>query len=255
MTPTDLIKLTLKACRVLGQGQNATQQQLNDALSLLNMMMGQWARKRWLVFHLVELYVVGTGANAYALGPDGDFTPAGDVRWDEAGISWDVNTGIRASRIESAFVRLNAGTPGQTDLPVSVIAAYEDWASIPAKNVQGGLPQIVFLNTGYPVATVNVWPQLSSLYELHILVLSPLARLARLDTDINMPDEYQEALMYNLARRLMSFYGKAPDPEINGRAIASLATVKAANTQIPLLRMPRAVLSGGLGTYNVYTDN
>jgi hypothetical protein len=253
VTPTKLIKLSLKATGVLGQGQNATQQQLTDALSLLNMMLGQWARKRWLVFHLIDLQVIGTGAGSYALGPGGDFTISGDVRWDASGLTWDQN--FRANRIESAYVRLNAGAAQQTDLPVGIIRAYEDWASIPVKNVMGGLPRVIFVDSGYPTATIHVWPALTSQYELHILLLNPLVRFSELNQDINLPDEYQEALMYNLARRLLSFYRKPIDPEIAVRASTALQTVKGANLQIPQMFLPSAILPVGGWGYNIYSDS
>lgn len=252
MTPTDLIKLALKAARVLGQGQNATQQQLEDVLALLNMMMGQWARKRWLIFHLLELQVTGTGASTYTLGPGGDVMMAGNVRWDESGIAWDPN--FRTNRIESAYVRLNSGAAQQVDLPVAVVRAAEEWALIPAKNVAAGFPQAVFLDTGYPMATLHVWPALSSAYELHLLILNPLVRFSSLNTDINLPDEYQEALVYNLARRIRSWYGVAPDAEINLRSVSALQTVRNANLQLAHLSLPSAILPRGLGGYNVYTD-
>ena len=253
MTPSDLIKLALKAARVLGQGQNATQQQLSDALSLLNMMMGQWARKRWMVFHLLEIKATGNGTPQYRLGPNGDFMYHWDDpahAWDEAGLSWD--QGFRINRLEKAFVRLSTGVAGQVDYPLAIVKSAEDYSTIPIKGM-AGFPQLVWLDSGYPTATLNVYPAPSSAYEIHLLILNPLPRFGQLNVDINLPDEYQDALVYNLARRLLSFYGKAQDPEIAREASAALQTVKSANTQIPNAIMP-AQLIGGHG-YNLYTDD
>ena len=70
--------------------------------------------------------------------------------------------------------------------------------------------------------------------------------------DINLPPEYEEALMYNLAGRLYPMYGMPPDQTIIKLAAASLATVRMANTQIGRLYMPAGLIRRG--SYNVYTD-
>ena len=48
-TVGDLITLALKDSGVLGAGQTALAEDMNDALSRLNMMLGQWNRRRWLI--------------------------------------------------------------------------------------------------------------------------------------------------------------------------------------------------------------
>jgi hypothetical protein len=250
MTPTDLFSQALRQIGVLGRGQNASSEQLNDVRTLCNMMLGQWARKRWLVFHLLEIYTQGTGANSYTLGP-GDINWDGGGSWDQSGLSFDMNT--RVNRIEKAFVRYNAGLPSQVDYPLTIIRSAEDWSMIPAKNVTAGFPQSVFLDAGYPVSTLQIWPAPSSLYEIHILMLNPLIRMNTLNVDINMPDEYQDAIFWNLCKRLFSSYRKPQDPEVNAQATAALTTVRNANLQLPQLRMPAGLVPRG--AYNIYSDS
>jgi hypothetical protein len=257
MTPTSLFQQGLRQVGVLGRGQNVSPEQLTDALNLCNMMLGQWARKRWLVFHLLELYVTGNGGGSYLLGPPGnsDFT----IHWDDPKLTWDASgltfdQSFQTNRIEKAFVRLNAGQAGQVDIPLAIVRAAEDWSTIPVKNIVAGLPQMVFLDSGYPVATLEVWPAPSSQYQIHILILNPLVRfdISSLTLDINLPDEYQDALFWNLCRRLMNSYRKPIDPEINIQAAAALNTVKNANFQLSQLRMPADLTRSG--SYNIYTD-
>lgn len=256
MTPTDLIKLTLRQIGVLGQGQNASAEQLNQALALCNMMLGQWARKRWLVFHLLELYATGSGKNFYLLGPPGNndfaiFWDDPNHTWDESGLTFDQS--FRVNRIEKAFVRQNAGQPSQVDIPLAIVRSAEDWSTIPVKNIaSGGFPQMVFLDSGYPVAKLEVWPSPSSQYQIHILILNPLVRFDTLNVDINLPDEYQDAIMYNLAMRLCRPYGKQADPDTKREAATALNTVKNANFQLPQLRVPDFLTRNW--NYNIYSD-
>jgi hypothetical protein len=227
-------------------------------MTLCNMMLGQWAKKRWLVFHLLELYATGNGSNVYLLGPQGntDFAVFWDnpnVTWDQSGITFDQSW--RVNRIERAFVRINAGQTNQTDLPLSIIPSYEDWSAQPVKLVNAGFPQAVYLDPGFPVAKLYVWPAPSSQYQIHILILNPLIRFdtSSLATDINLPDEYQDAIFWNLCARLLNSYRKPADPFIQQQASAALNTVKNANLQIPTLRLPADLVRSG--NYNIYSDS
>lgn len=61
-----------------------------------------------------------------------------------------------------------------------------------------------------------------------------------LDTVINLPPEYEEALSYNLAIRVCSAYQVVPIPETKGLAKAALNTIRKNATQVPTLIMPMA---------------
>lgn len=63
---------------------------------------------------------------------------------------------------------------------------------------------------------------------------------ANLDTEIVMPPEYEEALMYNLALRCCSMYQIEPIGQTLRLAKSTLNTLRTANTQVPKLTMPNA---------------
>jgi hypothetical protein len=83
-------------------------------------------------------------------------------------------------------------------------------------------------------------------------ILAPLAQFATPYDDINLPAEYEEALMYNLAGRLYPSYGVQENQTVIKLAAASLATVRMANTQTGQLYMPAGLVRNG--TYNIYSD-
>ena len=87
-TPADLISLALVDSGVLGVGQIALAQDVNNTFTRLNQMLAQWQRKRWLIWHLIDLSVPSTGAQSYSIGPGGDIPML-----------------VRPDRIESAFFR------------------------------------------------------------------------------------------------------------------------------------------------------
>ena len=207
MTPLDLIRLALRDAGVNGQGQTPSAEDNNDAFLHLNMMLAQWTRKRWMVFHLVDVSKVSTGATSYTLGTGGDFnTP-------------------RTDQIDSAFVRITSGvTP--VDRPVMVINAREDYNRIVAKTV-GTFPDCVFYDAAYPTGTVYFYPvAAASIYELHLTVKAELTRFPDLTTAINLPEEYQEALLINLGVRLQLSYQLPTDNRMVALAKTSLDTIR-----------------------------
>lgn len=102
-TASALIELALKEAHVIGVGQTPLSEDVNDALRLLNYMLAQWNRKRWLVYQLVDLVVNATGAESYTIGPGGD-----------------IQTTIRPDRIEKAFFRQFGAGPDSSPTSVAV---------------------------------------------------------------------------------------------------------------------------------------
>ena len=237
MTPADLINLALIDSGVLGQGQTASGEDTNNAFTRLNMMISQWARKRYLLYDLVNVTKVSTGALSYTIGPGMDFnTP-------------------RPDRLENGcfFRQLNAQNGLQVDYPLGLIQSQEDYNLIALKSM-GTWPAVVFYDSAYPTGTIYVWPvPASGLYEIHLLVKVPLAQFTSLTQDINLPPEYQAAIHYNLCTRLRPAYQLAPDPSVTALAVDSLNVLRNANAQIQSLKMPWPVVRRRFG-YNVYSD-
>lgn len=235
MTPADLITLALKQAGATGVGQAPLPEDLNDAFTLLNMMIGQWNKKRWLIYHLVDVSLVSTGAQSYTIGIGGQFNVT------------------RPDRLEAAYVRLlSQAPPNQVDYPLAVLQSREDYSRITMKSILGW-PSAVFYDPTYPLGTLYFWRvPASGTYEMHVVLKETLAAFSALNQTINLPTEYQEAIFYNLAMRLRAAYQMAPDPTIMAMARASLATLQGANAAIPVLGMPDGLAA--LRNYNVYSD-
>lgn len=235
MTPLDIITLSLRNAGILSTGQTANPEMTNSGFTVLNAMLGQWAAKRWLVYHLVNLSITSTGATSYTVGPGGVF-----------------NIAQRPTEIDAAFVSQNLGQTNQIDTPLTMVEAREDYNRIAMKGLIS-FPYILYYDNAYPMGIVYPWPAPNAnQYGLTITVKMALPNFATLQQDINLPAEYQEALIYNLAVRLRIFYQLELEGSIVGLAKAALGTIRAANTQIPLLQMPSRMATGG--RYNVYSN-
>lgn len=240
-TPADLIRLVLKDTGVIGVGQTATAEDTNDCFDTLNMLIGEWASKRWLIYHLLDLSIVSTGAQTYTVGPGGNI---------------DTGSMQRPDRLEDGcfFRQITAAqSPNQIDYPLSILESREDYSRIGLKQLTT-IPQFIFYDPQYPLGVLYPWPVIQSgLYELHILVKSQLTQFANLATLINLPSQYYGALRYNLACRVRPMYQLPPDPSLVALADDSLSTLRNMNAAVPRLRMPVGVGRGS--RYNIFSDN
>lgn len=236
ITGRDLIRGAFKGCGALGVGQTIHPEQYNDAGLRLNMMIAQWARKRWLVYRLEDLSVVSTGAKFYRVGPGEDF---------------DIS--VRPDRLEYAYARqLIQSNPNQADYPLRLLEARQDYAAIVVKNL-GTFPAYAWYDPKYPVGEAYAWPiPQANLYEFHILVKMVLDQITDMAASIILPDEYFGALLYNLTVRCAEMFNFPPQPATIALAKDGLNVLRKANAQIPRLRMPAGLLN--TGWYNGYSD-
>jgi hypothetical protein len=237
----DIVRLVLKDTGVLGVGQTATAEDTNDVFDTLNMMIGEWASKRWLLFQLQDLSIVSDGSETYTVGPGGDI---------------DTGTEQRPDRLEDGcFFRqlITASSPNKIDYPLSILESREDYSRIGLKQLST-IPQLIFYDPEFPLGVVYPWPVIQpTLYELHILVKKQLAQFDNLADSINLPSQYFGALRYNLATRVRSMYQLPADPQLIALATDSLSTIRNMNAAVPRLRMPIGLGRGG--KYNIYSDS
>ncbi|MFC4275563.1 hypothetical protein [Achromobacter aloeverae] len=233
-TPRDIINLSLKTANVLGVGQAASAEDVNDAFNVMNMMMAQWQRRRYMVYQLITQSVQGTSALSYTVGPGGDF----DIP--------------RPAKLESAFFRQNQNTPLPVDYPLTILRAREDYNRIAIKNLNA-FPQYAFYDAGNPVGNLFIWPVPNNQYEVFITVMQQLQQFDNLSDEIVLPPEYKAALMWNLTLELYPLYGLPVSDVVARKAEASMRIIEQANTQIPRMAMPVS-LQSTTGTYNIYGD-
>lgn len=237
-TATDIISVALRKAGVVGIDESIEQPILNDALDDANDFLAQINHNRYLVYHLVDYSFVSTGAQNYTVG---------------AGQNFNINP--RPDRLEYAFLRQIIPSQGQQiDWPMDIIPAAENYAAITLKTL-GTFSRAVFYDTGWPIGTLKPWPvPQASIYELHIGVKETLQRFGSLQDRVNLPPEYVPAVKWNLAQWYRASYQMPEDAMINKLARRSLNIIRLANTQVPTLSMPSAVLRNSGRSYNYKSD-
>jgi len=222
-TPYDLIVQALKRTGVLGVGQTADADMMNDAFDALNAMIAQWNRKRWLVWALDDIAFTSTGTISYTIGPAQNFnTP-------------------RPDKIEACYARLLPVSNNQPlDTWVSIINSHEDYSTIQLKNLQTW-PTNVFYDSQFPVGNLLFWPVPPvNMFEMHVIVKNQIVPFTNIQENISadVPPEYFEALSWNLCARLRPSYQLPPDPSVTNLAKIALNVLRQANVQVSVLKLP-----------------
>jgi hypothetical protein len=248
----DLCIEALRECGAFGLGQTPLADDVNGAAFRLQTMLQQWQRKRWFVYHLVDLAVTSTGQSMpnqpYTVGPGAQY-----------------NTGLgstRPDRVERAYMRqLVLSQPNQIDYPLELLQSKEDYANIALKGLKS-FPTAAYYDPDWPTGKLFIYPvPQANLYAVHILVraqlpqnFSPSAGNTWLTTPFEIPFEYYGAMLYNLAVRLRPKYQLPswPGDPLPGLAKDALNVLREANTQIARLTMPADLLRDGL--YNIFND-
>jgi len=233
-TPRDIINLALKTANVVGVGQSSLPEDINDCFNMLNMMIAQWQRRRYMVYNLKTVSITATGATSYTIGLGQQFNTE------------------RPAKIEAAFIRMQGGSNLPVDYPLQVLRAKEDYDRISIKTLNA-FPQYVFYDSTFPVGNVFVWPVPNNQYQIFLTVMTQLQAFQNLSEVIVMPNEYLDAMQWNLADRILTIYGLPENPKITRYAEVSMRAIMENNSQIPLLHMPVA-LRGKSGAYNIYGD-
>ena len=232
-TARDIVTQAFYISGIIGDGQTASGNQINRGLTLLNRMIAQWRRNRWLVYALETNNLTSTGAASYTVGAGGDFNIT------------------RPDTIDSAFVRLLNGN-GNTDYPLEIIQAREDYNKITLKSLVT-FPSILFYDSAYPLGVAYFWPvPNANQYGLYITTKVVLQSFSNLSETVVLPEEYLAALEWNLAKKLRVAYQLPSNADVNAEAKDALNVISVTNTQVPELSMPSNVVRKG--RYNIYSD-
>jgi len=237
VTPYDIIQNALEDIGAFGEGQQLPASDVNRAYLRLQWMLAQWQRKRWLIWHLVDLSVVSTGAQSYTIGP----SPS------------DIVTVTRPDKLESAFLRqITQSQPNQIDYPLELLPSWEDYSRIALKSLTS-FPSYIFLDSSYPQGKLYPWPlPQAAIYEVHVQVKEILNQFTGLTESLTLPEEYYPAMEYSLALRMAPTYGMPVSQDVRALARDAMNVLRVSNAQIARLVMPPDVVRPGI--YNPYSD-
>jgi hypothetical protein len=195
-TARDIIKRALRLIQVTASGETIRDEEAQDALEALNGMLAIWSASSIMVpYQVTEVLSVSTASMALT---------------------------TRPIRVVGAWVY-----DGASDLEMRLISQ-SDYLSILDKAVTG-IPASLYCDEFFPVSTIYVYPTPDRAYPITLRRWDHLANLPTLETEIVLPEEYKEAIAFNLAGRLAPEYGTSLSQEVATLALMGLDALKNLN--------------------------
>jgi hypothetical protein len=235
----DMIKGALKLLNVLSPGEVPDAELQDDAFKALNRIVSSWNTNRLMLYAVKN--VVGTlnaGQNPHTIGDGGDI---------------DID---RPLRIEKCFVRV-PGTTNPVDYPV-VQMDNNRYQEFTIKNTLVNYPTNFYYEPTLPLASIYMFPVQSVDLEIHLSVWMQLAQFSSLIDENEIPIDYENALMYQLAIDLAPMLGKSGSvvrgSQIYDRCKEFIREIKTVNQPKYVSTIDSALLGSnqGSGAFNIY---
>ena len=221
----------------------------NFALGELNRMVGGWSQRGALMIPVVarETFDLtankGGPSNPYTIGTGGNFnTPRPPNQHS----------------VTAASLILTDSDP-DVEIPLGI---YTDDAynAVAIKELTSAQPTGLYYNPTYTtteLGTINLWPVPdNATNDLALYLQKPLTRFAALATSYYVPEGVDDALVYNLERRLAGPFGRILSADDQALAVSSLSVVKRSNVKLSDLATDAiwATMGGRRTLYNIQTD-
>ena len=229
MTVLDLIKSSLRLLGVLAAGETPDSAMSNDANSILTLLLEEWQNEGLVSLTEQQSFSVTSGTLNYTIG---------------SGETWDGNKPLD---ILAATLRDSDGY--DTDLK---IIGEKEYLAIHDKDLSAKSTKLFYLPSN-STGTVYLYGQPDANYTIILLSQAAFTIYEDLNTTINLPSGYLQALRYNLAVEIAPEYEKTPSDWIVRQSIEKLAKIKRTNSKRPRpLRFDP--LFNKLNTYDIESD-
>lgn len=230
-----------KAAITLGPQRTPSPAQFQDAIEELNRLTGSLNCDRMNIYGLdIQTFPLAAGQKSYTIGidPTGSQTP-----------DWPAN---RPQGITQANVILNG-----LRYPLQ-ISTSQQWAGIVQQDLPGTIPQALYNDRAFPLSTISLYGQPTLACDIELYTWHTIPKFTSLTDAVLLPDGYEDAIVLNLAVRLVTHFPQNPetprqvDPHLYQQARESLMRLESINAPQPIAQLPGLGCCGG--GYNIYSD-
>jgi hypothetical protein len=189
-----------------------------DALTRLNLMMSTWSQQLEAYAIITQAVPLVANKRVYTWG-----LPGGDIATPKPS---------NQNSLQQATLQLGGTTP-VVEVPLAILTD-DMYAAIQVKTLPSMQPTAVYYSPLVPLAFVTLWPvPNNSLHTLVIFFETTFGPFADLNTTIyTFPDGYDEAIVYNLERRLAGPYGRELPPDDALLARETFANIFRSNVRL-----------------------
>jgi len=188
MLVSEIITSSMRKLGLLASGKTPTVAEYADGLEALQVMLRSWASEKINVFSSVsETHTLVAGTSSYTWGVGGTIST------------------LRPNQVIGVSILDSGGTTHS----VNIISEGE-YRAIGSKAISGR-PHALFAQYGFPYVTIYLYPVPNAAETLNLDSLKPFTQtssFAATSDTIQVPVNYEEPLIYNLAIRLGPEFGK-----------------------------------------------
>jgi hypothetical protein len=186
-TAQELIKEALDEIGVIATGETPSDDDMQLGLRRMKIMFRTWAAHGMMIYTTtIDTHTLTSGTTNYTIGT------AGTIATE------------RPASIRSAFI-----TQNNLDYNLDIISE-EEYTAFCQKTLGYDYPAALWYKPTYPNGTIYLWPPGGGTLNLHSMKL--LSEPSALTTSVAFPGEYDEAIIYNLAKRLAGSFGAILTP-------------------------------------------
>jgi len=200
-----LCTAALRKLRVIDPSENPNATELDNCFTEMKRMLHTWAAKGMYVFVSTEDVLTLTAeTEEYTIGSGGAINSA------------------RPTQINTAtFVRANG-----LDSKLQIVGEAK-FADIVQKGIGADTPAVIWYETTYPLGTIHLWPPGGG--ELHLWSRKRLAEPATVGANAVFPEEYQDAIVWELSCRMAPEFIGDPTEYMRIRSTDAMATLRDLN--------------------------
>ncbi len=196
------------------------------ALRFLQNMLSSWSVEGLVVpYYTTENFTLTTGQAIYTIGESG---------------SPDLDT-VRPLRITDAYFRI-----GDIDYPIDVSMTKAEYTRITSKDLEVR-PDRLYYDPQYPNAKIKFDTECDTAHAFYLTSEKPLAEVTAISDTFSLPNEINEALVFNLALRLKDQHSNKLSNDMRQIAHDSKAALETLNSREKLLgpvSLDSALVSG-----------
>jgi hypothetical protein len=233
MTAQDAIKGASALVGAHQAGDTLDGPEASEDLKTLQNMINSWSAEGLMIPSVTkESYPLVSSQASYTIGSGGDFDTT------------------RPYKIDGAFIRVS-----DIDYHVYIIEENE-YREIHQKNTESDWPDCLYYHRSNPLGIIYVYPVPNGAPTLHLDLWTPLSTPSLITSSITFPPEYDEALVFNLAKRFAPKYGQTLNADARIIAKESKETIESNNfAPIPQSKFEGGLINRGYGSSNIIEDN
>ena len=231
-TTAELINGSLRLIGVLAEGESASADTSNDALTALRQMVDSWNTESLMIFNTQDqTFDWPASTRIRTLGPTGDFIGNRPVIMDDSTYFRDPGTNV--------------------SYPIQIISQ-QQYDGIAVKTVTSTYPQVMWINMEYPNISMAIYPVPTRVLEWHFISFEELTNPVTLADTLAFPPGYLRAFRYNLAMEFAPEFGVEPSAQVQRIAMVSKRNLKRINAPIDVMAMPYSLMDTR-GRFNIFT--